>query len=103
MFFNPLWALLTIVFGAMLVVGARSARCWQVALPGAAGFAVIAVVVFVTRTFDYVRDDGQVQVVSTASNTALWGAFAVAGALSARREASTIVASRISDRPLRTR
>ena len=84
-FFNPLWALLTIVFGALLVVGARNARAAMVALAGAAGFGVLAIVVFIAQTFDYVRAAGQVQIVSTASNAALWGAFALAAALLARR------------------
>jgi len=85
LFFNPLWALLTIVFGALVVIGARNARSTWLALVGAGGFAVIAIVAFITQTFDYLRDDGQVQVVSTASNVALWGAFAAAGVLLARR------------------
>ena len=80
-FFNPLWALLTIVFGALLVAGARGARSAWASLVGAAGFAVIAVVAFFVKTFDYLRDDGGVPTVSTASNVALWGAFALAGAL----------------------
>lgn len=80
--FNPLWALLTIAFGVALILGARYVAA---AYAGVAGFAVIAVVVFATRTFDYARDDGQSQVVSTASNAALWGAFALAGALLAYR------------------
>ena len=92
-FFNPLWALLTILFGALLVIGARSVRMVRVAFGGAAGFAVIAVVVFVTRTFDYLRDDGTVQVVSTASNVALWGALALAGVLLARRSATDVVSA----------
>ncbi|MGH9132544.1 MAG: hypothetical protein ACRDZZ_01310, partial [Ilumatobacteraceae bacterium] len=92
-FFNPLWALLTIVFGALLVVGARHARAATVALAGAAGFGALAIVVFIVQTFDYVRADGQVQIVSTASNAALWGAFALAAAFLARRivsEASAV-------------
>ena len=76
LWFNPLWALLTIAFGVLLIVGAR--RPWA-ARVGAAGFAAIAVVVLVTQTFDYRRDDGAVQVVSTASNAAVWGALALAG------------------------
>jgi uncharacterized membrane protein YphA (DoxX/SURF4 family) len=80
--FNPLWAVLTIVLGALLVVGVVRVRA---ALAGAAGFAVIAVVVFLTQTFDYLRDDGAVQKVSTGSNAAMWGALAIAGGLLARR------------------
>jgi hypothetical protein len=48
--------------------------------------------VFITETFDYVRADGQVQIVSTASNAALWGAFALAAALLARRIVSRSLA-----------
>jgi len=91
LFFNPLWALLTILFGALLVIGARSARTVAVALAGATGFGVLAIVVFVTQTFDYLRDDGQVQVVSTAANAALWGALALAGVLLARRSSTVAV------------
>jgi len=86
-FFNPLWALLTILFGVLLVVGSR-ARTAAVALVGAGGFAVIAVVAFATQTFDYRRDDGEVQLVSTASNVALWGAFALAGVFLALRSST---------------
>jgi uncharacterized membrane protein YphA (DoxX/SURF4 family) len=80
--FNPLWAVLTIVFGVLLVVGiARVQAAWA----GAVGFAAIAVVVFITQTFDYARDDGAIQKVATGSNTAMWGAFALAGGLLAKR------------------
>ena len=88
LFFNPLWALLTIVFGAALVIGARNARVAWLALAGGVGFAMTAVVVFITSTFDYLRDDGQVQVVSTASNVAVWGAFALAGVVLAQRSSA---------------
>jgi uncharacterized membrane protein YphA (DoxX/SURF4 family) len=90
-FFNPLWALLTGLFGVLLVAGARSARLAKLALAGGASFGMIAVVVFITQTFDYLRDDGGVQVVSTASNAALWGAFALAGVLLARRSSAMAV------------
>ncbi|MEJ7720487.1 MAG: TQO small subunit DoxD [Ilumatobacteraceae bacterium] len=89
-FFNPLWALLTILLGVLLVIGARGSRMARLALAGGAGFGVIAVVVFITQTFDYLRDDG-VRVVSTASNAALWGAFALAGVLLARRSSAAAV------------
>lgn len=89
-FFNPLWALLTIAFGAAFVVGARTRTAW-VSLGGAAGFGVIAIVVFFVKTFDYVRDDGQLPAVSTASNVAVWGAFALAGVLLARRSATVAI------------
>ncbi|MGI9031712.1 MAG: TQO small subunit DoxD [Ilumatobacteraceae bacterium] len=82
LFFNPLWALLTFVLGLVLVGGSRRRT---LAWAGAAGFAVLAVVGFVAGTFDYVRSDGSIQVVSTASNVAAWGAAALAGALLARR------------------
>ncbi len=90
-FFNPLWALLTVLFGVLLVVGVRGARMARLALAGGAGFGVIAVVVFVMQTFDYLRHGDGVQVVSTASNAALWGAFAVAGVLLARRSSAIAV------------
>jgi hypothetical protein len=90
-FFNPLWALLTILLGVLLVIGSRGARMARLALAGGAGFGVIAVVVFITQSFDYLRDDGGVQVVSTASNAALWGAFALAGVLLARRSSAVAV------------
>ncbi len=79
--FNPLWALLTISFGAALIVGARSRIAgWLVA----GGFGVMAVVVLVLETFDYVRDDGSVQVIATSPNAAMWGAFAVVAGLLTR-------------------
>ncbi len=82
LWFNPLWALLTIVCGVLLILGARKA---QLALAGAGGFAAIAVVALLTKTFDYVRDDGAVQKVATGSNVACWAGLAIAGALLARR------------------
>lgn len=89
LFFNPLWAILTVVFAALLIVGARQAYAAYV---GAAGFAVIAVAVFFMQTFDYARDQGDgVQVISTATNVAFWGGLALAGMLLARRVASTDV------------
>lgn len=81
LWFNPLWALLTIACGVLLILGIKQAR---LALVGAGGFAVMAVVVFVTKTFDYVRDDGAIQKVATGSNVAVWGAFALCGFLIAR-------------------
>jgi hypothetical protein len=78
LWFNPLWALLTIVFAVLFVVGARYvAAAWA----GVAGFAMIAVIVFLTRTFDYVRNDGTIQKVATGSNAAVWAGLALAGAL----------------------
>lgn len=81
--FNPMWALLTIAFGVLLIVGARKVYA---AYAGAAGFAIIAVVIFFMQTFEYVRaPDGSVQIVATGSNVSVWGAFALGGALIARR------------------
>jgi len=78
LWFNPLWALLTVALAALLIAGAtRSKIAWV----GVAGFAAMAVVVFATRTFDYVRDDGAIQKVSTGSDAALWAGLALAGAL----------------------
>jgi thiosulfate dehydrogenase [quinone] large subunit len=73
--FNPLWAMLTIVLGALVVVGVRQRWASRVA---AAGFAVLALVVLLVQHVDYVRDDGSVQVVSTASNVAMWVGLALA-------------------------
>ncbi len=82
MWFNPMWALMTIAFGVLLIVGARYAVAAWV---GVAGFASIAVVVFFSQTFDYVRNDGTIQKVATGSNAAVWAGLALAGALFARR------------------
>ncbi len=82
LWFNPLWALLTIVLGVLLIIGSRRAVA---ALAGSIGFAVVALVALATQTFDYVRDDGAIQQVATGSNVALWGGLAVAGGLLARR------------------
>ena len=82
LWFNPLWAVLTIVFGALLIIGSRK---FLFAYVAAVGLAVIGVVVFAQQTFNYVRDDGTIQVVATASNVAFWGGVALAGALLARR------------------
>lgn len=83
-FFNPLWALLTIVFGVLLIIGAR--RVWA-AYAGGAGFAAIAVVALALQTFDYARDDGVLQRISTGTNVAVWGGLAIVGLLLARRSA----------------
>ncbi|MEO6654356.1 MAG: TQO small subunit DoxD [Ilumatobacteraceae bacterium] len=79
--FNPLWATLTIAFGAALVAGARSRIAGWIA---AGGFGAMAVVVLVSETFDYVRADGSVQVIATSPNAAMWGAFAVVAGLLTR-------------------
>jgi hypothetical protein len=82
LFFNPLWALLTVACGVLLIAGSRKAVLAYVA---AAGFAALAVAVLFQQTFDYMRDDGAVQKVSTGTNMAFWGGLAVASALFARR------------------
>jgi thiosulfate dehydrogenase (quinone) large subunit len=82
MWFNPLFAILTVVGGLLLAVGARRlVGAWV----GSALFALMAVVVFIDRHVDYLRDDGRIQVVSTASDAAVWGAFALAAGLLANR------------------
>lgn len=86
LWFNPLWALLTIACGLLFVFGGARYR-WAV-WAGVAGFAALLVAGFVSQTFDYVRDDDVVQLVSTASNCAVWGALALGGALLMRRVAS---------------
>jgi len=83
LWFNPLWALLTIAFGILLIVGAKQIAA---AYAGAAGFALIAIVIFFMQTFDYVRaPDGSIQTIGTGSNVAFWGALAVGAAVVARR------------------
>jgi uncharacterized membrane protein YphA (DoxX/SURF4 family) len=84
LWFNPLWALLTIVGGVLLVFGAR--RVWAAWAAGM-WFAGLAIAVFVVQTFDYARDDGAIQVVSTASNAAVWVAAALTAVLLAPRVA----------------
>ena len=64
------------------MAGSRKAA---VAWAGAAGFGVIALVGLLMKTFDYARDDGQVQKISSGSNVAFWGGLALGGALLARR------------------
>ncbi len=87
LWFNPLWAILTIVFGILLIVGATRIAA---AYAGAVGFGLIAIVIFFMQTFDYVRaPDGSVQTIGTGSNVAFWGALALGGALVGRRLQST--------------
>lgn len=90
LFFNPLWALLTIAFGVLLIVGSRKVA---LAYAAAGGFAVLALVVFLQKTFDYLRDDGAVQKISTGTNVAFWGGLALASALFARRASAVVVPS----------
>jgi hypothetical protein len=83
LWFNPLWVILTVAFGVLLIVGAKKLAAAYV---GAAGFALIGLVIFFMQTFDYVRaPDGSVQTIGTGSNVAFWGALALGGALVARR------------------
>lgn len=82
LFFNPLWAVLTIAGGALLIVGAR--RVWA-AWSAIGLFAGLTVVAFVMQTFVYVRDDGGMQEISTGTNMAVWGACSLAGLLLLRR------------------
>lgn len=87
LWFNPMWAVLTIVFGVLLILGAKQLAA---AYAGAAGFAAISLILFFMQTFDYVRaPDGSVQTVGTGSNVAFWGALALGGALVARRLQTT--------------
>lgn len=73
--FNPLWAILTIACGVLIVLAVK-----QVLLARAAGVGLVAmaVIVFALRTFDYVRDDDVLQRISTGSNAALWGGLGLA-------------------------
>jgi thiosulfate dehydrogenase (quinone) large subunit len=81
LWFSPLWALLTIVCGLLLIAGTRQLMA---AWAGSAGLAALAAAVFVQQRFDYLRDDGTVQKVATGSNVALWGGLALAGVLIVR-------------------
>jgi thiosulfate dehydrogenase (quinone) large subunit len=91
LWFNPLWALLTIVCGVLIVVGAKkTVAAWA----GSAGLAAMAVAVFVQQRFDYLRDDDSVQKVATGSNVAVWAGLAIATALIVR---SALHASRGND------
>ncbi len=82
LFFNPLWAVLTIVCGVLLILGSRKVI---LAYAAAAGFTALALVVLVQQTFDYIRDDGAVQKIATSTNVAFWGGLALASMLLARR------------------
>lgn len=88
LFFNPLWAVLTIVFGVLLIVGSRKLVLASVA---AGGFAALALIVFIQQTFDYLRDDGAVQKIATGTNVAFWGGLALASAMFARRASAVAV------------
>ncbi len=76
--FNPMWALLTIVAGVLLIVAAKKA----VAGWAASGLlAAMAMVAFFQQTFDYARDDGATQKIATGSNVAVWGGLALVAAM----------------------
>ncbi len=75
LWFNPMWALLTIACGVLLILAVK--QLWAARVAGI-GLVALALVVFATRTFDYVREDGSIQLISTASNAALWGGFGLA-------------------------
>ena len=77
--FNPLWALLTIALGVVVLAVRQQ---WATRAAGL-GFAAMAVVILAFHKFDYVRDDGKIQSVATASNAAMWGALAIALLLAA--------------------
>ncbi len=81
LWFNPSWALLTIAFGALLIVGVRYRAA---AIAAVVGFAALAVAAAIVQTFDYVRDDGSVQRISTGSNVAVWGGIALAAGVIGR-------------------
>lgn len=78
LWFNPLWAILTIVAGVLLIVAMRQLLAARVA---GIGLIALAVVVFATRTFDYLRDDDVIQRISTGSNAAVWGGLGLAALL----------------------
>jgi hypothetical protein len=86
LFFNPLWAILTVLFGVLLIVGAYRVIG---AYAGAVGFGALALIAFFQQTYSYLRDDGATQKISTGTNVALWGGLAVAAALFARRASAT--------------
>ena len=90
LWFNPLWAILTIVAGVLLLVAIRHLLAARVA---GSGLVALAVIVFATRTFDYVRDDDVIQKISTGSNAAVWGGLGLAALLFER------AARRMPDEP----
>ncbi len=80
--FNPLWAILTLLFGVLIIVATKNKWAGRI---GAAGLAVMSVVILVIGKFDYARDDGAIQKVATGSNASVWGALALAAFLIDRR------------------
>jgi thiosulfate dehydrogenase (quinone) large subunit len=73
--FNPLWAILLMVCGALIIAATR--QVWTARLAGF-GLAACALMMLAMRTFDYVRDDGSIQKIATGSNVALFGGLALA-------------------------
>ena len=73
--FNPAWALLSVAVGALALAAVKLR--WSRLAAGALS-AALAIVILLVQTFEYLRDDGEVQVIATASNAAMWAAFAVA-------------------------
>ena len=89
MWFNPLWAILTLVLGLLALAAVRVP--WAARAAGS-GFAALAAVIFAMQNFDYVRDDGGVQSVGTSANAAVWASFALVLLVAdrvARRSAET--------------
>lgn len=80
-FFNPLWALLTIAAGVLLLVAGRRVA---VALIGSGLLAAMAVIALLQSTYSYLRDDGAVQKISTGTNVAVWTGLALFAALVAK-------------------
>jgi thiosulfate dehydrogenase (quinone) large subunit len=80
--FNPLWAILMLVFGVLIIVSTKNRWAGRI---GAGGLAVMAIVILVIGKFDYARDDGAIQKVATGSNASVWGALALAAFLIDRR------------------
>ena len=76
--FNPLWAVLTITCGVLLIVAAK--QVWAARAAGI-GLVALALIVFATRTFEYVRSDDTVQRISSGSNAAMWGGLGLAALL----------------------
>jgi thiosulfate dehydrogenase [quinone] large subunit len=74
MWFNPLWAVLTIALGALAVAATRLP--WAARAAGA-GFTVLAIAVFAMQHVDYLRDDDVLQRIGTSANAAVWAVFAL--------------------------
>jgi thiosulfate dehydrogenase [quinone] large subunit len=75
LWFNPSLALMTIALGVAVLAGIR----WRWAAWAAGIWLVVAAVVALAfQRFDYARDDGVDQVISAASNAAVWGGLGLA-------------------------